>query len=68
MISIACVGQIDKFIRLLAGIVSICLISFSSYATEFSVNAVMVPKESIKMNFADSSKHFVLKGAPGRHG
>lgn len=32
----------------------------ASFAEDVAVKAVMVPKESIKMDFADGSKHFVL--------
>ena len=34
--------------------------SGSVFAADISVNAVMVPQESIKMDFEDGSKHFVL--------
>lgn len=47
------------YVRLLFAI-SIVLISTTSYAVDVSVTAVMVPQESIKMNFEDGSKHFVL--------
>ncbi len=37
------------------------VINFSAAtAAEISIKAVMAPKESIKMNFEDGSKHFVL--------
>lgn len=34
--------------------------TISAYAEDIAIKAVMVPKESIKMDFADGSKHFVL--------
>jgi hypothetical protein len=38
----------------------ITLATTAAYAQEVSVKAVMVPQESIKMNFKDGSKRFVL--------
>ena len=50
--------------RLLSAVVAIAAIAGLPFAAiaagPVSIKAVMTPKESIKMNFADGSKHFVL--------
>jgi hypothetical protein len=44
---------------LMAGTTMLTMVS-PSYAEEVSVQAVMVPQETIRMDFGDGTKHFVL--------
>ena len=40
--------------------ITIMAASTYAYAADISVKAVMAPKETIKMDFGDGTKHFVL--------